>query len=86
MITIDFNTAVSCLLSFTLLLVFGIWVFYNSNRGYERKNDSGVFAQCPYCMNVFPEARIGLIRCPCCKSIIEIHENQNSTGYHETSL
>lgn len=77
MITVDLNAAIAVFLSFCLLLVFGAWVSYNFNNRTKNYPDDTDVVQCPYCMHFFSESRKeNMIRCPCCKSIIEINQNQ----------
>ena len=71
MITIDINIAIALFFSFCLILVFGLWLFYNLNED-RNKDMTHNIVQCPYCSHLFNETRSELIRCPQCKSIIDI--------------
>ena len=52
MIKIDFSSAVSVYLSFSIFLVFVVWIFYNRNRDITL-NETKYLRQCPYCTYVF---------------------------------
>ena len=52
MIKIDFSSAVSIYLSFSIFLVFILWVFYNYRKG-GILNETKYLQQCPYCTYMF---------------------------------
>jgi len=52
MIKIDFSSAISIYLCFSIFLVFIIWVFYNYRKG-SIINETKYLQQCPYCTYMF---------------------------------
>ena len=52
MIKIDFSSAVSIYLCFSIFLVFILWVFYNYRKG-GILNETKYLQQCPYCTYMF---------------------------------
>jgi NADH:ubiquinone oxidoreductase subunit 5 (subunit L)/multisubunit Na+/H+ antiporter MnhA subunit len=71
MIIIDFDIAISLLLSIALLLVIGLWFRYTKSEKNETRK-SNYFAQCPYCSYVFFDFDKKKIKiCPQCQSYIE---------------
>lgn len=52
MIKIDFSSAISIYLSFSIFLVFILWVFYNYRKG-GILNETKYLQQCPYCTYMF---------------------------------
>lgn len=77
MIKIDFILAISLFLSFSSLLVFSMWMFYNHLRDSGNPDNVKFLQQCPYCTYVFinydeiKELQI----CPRCKSYLSMGEN-----------
>ena len=54
MIKIDFSSAISIYLSFSIVLVFALWLFYNLNRSRSIiLNETKYLHQCPYCTYIF---------------------------------
>jgi len=52
MIKIDFSSAISVYLCFSIFLVFILWVFYNYSKG-GILNETKYLQQCPYCTYMF---------------------------------
>jgi len=52
MIKINFSSAISIYLCFSIFLVFVLWVFYNYYRN-GILNETKYLQQCPYCTYVF---------------------------------
>jgi len=52
MIKIDFSSAISIYLCFSIFLVFMLWVFYNYHKG-GILNETKYLQQCPYCTYMF---------------------------------
>ena len=52
MIKIDFSSAISIYLCFSIFLVFILWVFYNYRKG-GIFNETKYLQQCPYCTYMF---------------------------------
>jgi len=52
MIRIDFSSAISAYLCFSIFLVFILWVFYNQRKG-DITNETKYLQQCPYCTYMF---------------------------------
>ena len=52
MIKINFSSAISIYLSFSLFLVFAFWIFYNFRRN-GILNEAEYLHQCPYCTYLF---------------------------------
>ena len=52
MIKINFSSAVSAYLCFSIFLVFVFWIFYNLRRN-GIFNETEYLQQCPYCTYVF---------------------------------
>lgn len=71
MITVDFTLFVSLLLSFSLLLVFGLWIRYNFFRDQEIDDQTHFLQQCPYCTYIFFDYHNRRVKtCPKCKSLL----------------
>ena len=71
MIAIDFSLAISLILSFALLLVFGLWIRYNFTNSKRIDYQTNFFQQCPYCTYIFFDYRDhGVKICPKCKSLL----------------
>ncbi len=73
MIQVDIVLAIAVLLSFSLAVVFVLWIFYNFRGGKERTTADSVdqVQQCPYCTYVFVNDEQGeVLMCPRCKSYI----------------
>jgi len=52
MIKIDFSSAISIYLCFSIFLVFILWVFYTYSKG-GILNETKYLQQCPYCTYMF---------------------------------
>ena len=52
MIKIDFSSAISIYVSFSIFLVFALWLFYTLRRNGVL-NDVKYLHQCPYCTYIF---------------------------------
>jgi len=52
MIKIDFSSAISVYLSFSIFLVFILWIFYNYHKS-GIFNETKYLQQCPYCTYMF---------------------------------
>lgn len=52
MIKIDFSSAISLYLSFSIFLVFALWIFYNYRKS-DILNEAKYLQQCPYCTYMF---------------------------------
>jgi len=52
MIKINFSSAISVYLSFSISLVFVLWIFYNLRRN-GILNETKYLHQCPYCTHMF---------------------------------
>lgn len=75
MIVIDLTIAIAAFFSFCFILVFGVWVVYNSSdKGGGSAHDNVI--QCPYCAHIFTENDPTLLRCPFCKSLIDPDEHR----------
>ncbi len=83
MIKIDFFLVMALLISFSIFIVFIFWLFYN-RRDTQNFDNAEWLKQCPYCTYVFfyypsSEEKDGsagtkLLKCPHCKSYIEIEK------------
>jgi len=70
MIIIDFVVAISIFLSFSIILVLSLWIFYNYKEGNEL-NEIQHLQQCVYCTYVFFNYKQTELQiCPRCKSYI----------------
>ena len=80
MITINFSDAISAYLCGALLLVFGLWIFYNYREPHRRlSDDTEKITQCPYCSYVFiNQQKSEIFSCPECKSYI-MKKDEKST-------
>jgi hypothetical protein len=78
MIPVDFTFTICVLISFGLILVFGLWIFYNFNDRevfYSTNN----LARCHFCTYIFfTHKKEALLMCPRCKSYIAIEEKEDS--------
>ena len=73
MIQVDIVLAITVLLSFSLAVVFVLWMFYNSRGGKDNgmSDSSDQVQQCPYCTHVFVNYKPkDVLMCPKCKSYI----------------
>jgi hypothetical protein len=52
MFKIDFSSAISLYVSFPIVLVFILWLFYNRNRN-DAISETKYLHQCPYCTFMF---------------------------------
>ena len=52
MIKIDFSSAIAIYLSFSIFLVFVLWIFYNYKKN-DIINETQYLRQCPYCTYMF---------------------------------
>ena len=82
MIKLELSTAVSMYLTFFLLIVFVIWIFYTYTKKENLRAEPKQLQQCPYCTHVFTlhEQKDTCI-CPNCKSYISLGDqglSQNS--------
>ncbi len=57
MIKIDFSSAIAIYLSFSIVLVFVLWLFYTMRRG-DILNETKYLQQCPYCTYMFFNYRL----------------------------
>lgn len=75
MIKIDLIISISFFISITFIVVFTIWLKYNSkdkNDYFAIYNHHSILYQCTYCTYVFNEFKNNsIIQCPKCKSYIE---------------
>ena len=77
MIALDFTLAISLILSFALLLVFGLWIRYNFIDNNKIDYQTNFFQQCPYCTHIFFDYRqSGVKICPKCKSLLGNNERK----------
>ena len=78
MIKINFPIAISLYLTFSILLVFTGWIFYNYKEGkLNLFNKLKSLQQCPFCTYVFyvyHESDVDI--CPKCKSYINLTQTQ----------
>ncbi len=78
MINIDFSTAVAIFLTFTLLIVFIPWIFYNYFRKEDWDYESPYVKQCPYCTYIFFHYDPAqFVTCPRCHSLIQEEGRQD---------
>ncbi len=81
MIKIDLFLAITLFISFSIVIVFIFWLFYNGGHAQDSDNAQWL-KQCPYCTCVFFHYSSnqgesigdgkGMLKCPHCKSYIEI--------------
>jgi hypothetical protein len=76
MLTIDFNIAISLLLTVPLAIVFILWIFYPSHKDTPYHYSAQGLHQCPYCTYLFKvfKTRQPLLKCPRCQSLISPQE------------
>lgn len=71
MIKLDFSLAVTILLLIPLVLVFGLWIFYNFYRKQDWDLETAYFHQCPYCTFIFFDYQSKAVKsCPRCHSLV----------------
>ena len=72
MIKIDLTWAMALFFLFTILIVFGEWIFYNCNVD-EKQMDIEKMKQCPFCTYIFYVYKKNeeVVMCPRCKSYLE---------------
>ncbi len=75
MIPINFITAISIMISFSLLVVFSVWIFYNYKKSDELENTNNL-KQCKYCTYVFFNYKEDdILACPRCGSYLQAENN-----------
>jgi len=80
MIVIDFVVAISIFLSFSLILVLTLWIFYNYKEGNDL-NELQHLQQCTYCTYVFFNYKQTELQiCPRCKSYISKDDFQSTSN------
>lgn len=93
MIKIDFTSAISGYLCFSIFLVFTLWIFYNYQRN-GALDETKDLHQCPYCAYIFfdhsPEKLAKMqntneegagsksLTCPRCKSFIDLLDTKKT--------
>lgn len=83
MIAVDLIWAISFLISFALLLVFVLWIFYNFFEEAKSQDvaSSADLEQCPYCLSLFFDYQKSDVKtCPHCKSYVGGVGNKSEKG------
>ncbi|MFA5060222.1 MAG: hypothetical protein WC676_06295 [Candidatus Omnitrophota bacterium] len=71
MISLDLSAAVAAYLFSVILLVIGIWIFYNYSTEKKGQGDAQYLQQCPFCTHVFFDYENSKVKiCPRCESYI----------------
>jgi len=71
MITLDLNLSIGLFLTFALLFVFVLWIFYNYKQE-DNLQDIQKMHQCPFCTYIFfVYSKDDIVTCPRCQSLVQ---------------
>ncbi len=81
MITLNLSWAIGIYISFVLILVLSMWIFYNCSREEEPFQKSEFLVHCPYCTHLFFEyLDSDHLICPLCRSYLIKEKGTNRMG------
>ena len=84
MISVTLDSALALFFSFSILIVFCLWLLYNKDNSKTFEPEIESLELCPFCGYTFHwiQTETEIITCPQCKSLLthKLKEKQNETS------